>query len=133
MVAVPAAAVGAVGIPANWGLFVTNAVVAICVFAVPAAAVGAVGTPVNCGLVLTKAVVAICVLAVPMGAVGAVETPVKTALTNESSTYCCEANGVQVLLESYMLSTSVSLLYHSCPSIGFSGAVLRAKFSSKNT
>ena len=56
---------GAVGVPANAGLFVTNAVVANCVVAVPVAAVGAIGVPVNCGLLVTNAVVAYCVVAVP--------------------------------------------------------------------
>src|SRR5215471_1006263 len=49
VVFVPAAAVGAVGVPANAGLEVTNAVVASCVVLVPAVAVGAVGMPVNAG------------------------------------------------------------------------------------
>ena len=49
MVLVDTAAVGAVGVPANCTLFVTNAVVANCVLAVPEGAVGAGGTPVNAG------------------------------------------------------------------------------------
>ena len=55
---VPALAVGAVGIPANAGLLVTNSVVASCVVAVPTAAVGAVGVPEKAGLLVTNAVVA---------------------------------------------------------------------------
>lgn len=55
VVFVPAAAVGAVGVPVRAGdakganLFATKAVVASCVVFVPGAAVGAVGVPVNAG------------------------------------------------------------------------------------
>ena len=88
VVLVPAAAVGAVGVPVNAGetvetaLASTKAVVAICVVFVDRAAVGAVGVPVSAGEasgayeVATNAVVAICVVLVPAVAVGAAGVPV---------------------------------------------------------
>ena len=66
---------------------------------VPAAAVGACGVPANCGLLVTKEVVANCVVAVPVAAVGAVGMPVNAGLTFCNCTYSCVASGIQALPE----------------------------------
>jgi hypothetical protein len=89
--------------PTALAAVVTNAVVANWVVFVPAAAVGAVGVPVNTGLASgapdpdpafasTNAVVATCVVFVPAVAVGATGVPVNAGLASGASRASAGAN-----------------------------------------
>ena len=77
--------------------------------------------------------VASCVVAVPLAAVGAMGIPVNSGLIFWACTYAAVASSTQIFAELYEYSTSVLLLYQSCPKIGVVGAVELAKFSSKYT